>query len=67
MAEAGGSKDNPFSFKTFVESKQETTSPKTKKAQGKQKSRDSAVNPRNKDNFKDEAPFPEVDKEGMTS
>jgi len=66
MAEAGESKDNPFSFKTFVKTKQETTSPKTKRAQGKQKSKDSAASLRNKNHFKDEAPFPEVDKEGTT-
>jgi len=64
MAEAGESKENPFSFKTFVKTKQDTTSSKTKKAQGKQKSKDSAENLRNKNHFKDEAPFPEVDKEG---
>jgi len=66
MAEAGESKENPFSFKTFVKTKQDTTSPKTNKAQGKQKSKDSAVNLRNKNNFKEEAPFPEVDKQGTT-
>ena len=66
MAEAGESKENPFSFKTFVKTKQDTTSSKTNKAQGKQISKDSAVNQRNKNHFKDEAPFPEVDKEGTT-
>ena len=64
MAEAGESKENPFSFKTFVKTKQDTTSTKANKAQGKQKSKDSPVNLRNKNHFKDEAPFPEVDKEG---
>ena len=64
MAEARESKENPFSFKTFVKSKQETTSPKTERAQGKQKSKNSAVNLHNKKHFKDEAPFPEVDRQG---
>lgn len=62
MAEAE-SKENPFSFKTFVKTKQDTTSTKANKAQSKQKSKDSAVNLCNKNHFKDEAPFPEVDKE----
>ena len=66
MAEAE-SKENPFSFKTFVKTKQDTTSTKANKAQSKQKSKDSAVNLCNKNHFKDEAPFPEVDKEGMTN
>lgn len=59
MAEAE-SKENPFSFKTFVKTKQDTTSTKANKAQSKQKSKDSAVNLCNKNHFKDEAPFPEV-------
>ena len=67
MAEPGESKDNPFSFKTFVKSKQETASPKTKRAQSKRKSKDSAVNLCNKNHLKDEAPFPEVHKEGTKS
>ena len=64
MAEAGECKENPFSFKNFVKSKQETTSPKTNKAQRKQKSKESTGNLRNQNHFKDEAPFPEVNKEG---
>lgn len=64
MAEAGECKENPFSFKNFVKSKQETTSPKTKKAQRKQNSKESTGNLRNQNHFKDEAPFPEVNKEG---
>lgn len=64
MAEGGGSNENPFSFKKFVKSKHETKIPTTKKTQGKQTSKTSAVNQRNKDIFEDEAPFPEVNKEG---
>lgn len=64
MAEAGECKENPFSFKNFVKSKQETTSPKTKKAQRKQNSKESTGNLRNQNHFKDEAPFPEVNKGG---
>ncbi|KAL9976471.1 hypothetical protein ACROYT_G013778 [Oculina patagonica] len=63
MAEGGGSNENPFSFKKFVKSKHETKIPTTKKTQGKQTSKTSAVNQRNKDIFEDEAPFPEVNKE----
>ena len=67
MAEAGGSKENPFSFKKFVKSKEETKIPKTKKTQRKQNSQVSALNAHDKVNFKDEAPFPEVNKEGRNS
>ena len=72
MAEEGGSnrsndshsRNNPFSFKTFVKSKQETNSPKTKKKQDKLDSKASALNQRKRDNLKDEAPFPEINKQG---
>ncbi|KAJ7381487.1 Serologically defined colon cancer antigen 3 [Desmophyllum pertusum] len=71
MAEEGGSnrsndshsRNNPFSFKTFVKSKQETNSPKTKKKQDKLDSKASALNQRKRDNLKDEAPFPEINKQ----
>ena len=53
MAE-GGRSDNPFSFKAFVKSKQETKDVKIKKKQDKQhNSRKGEICP-------DESPFPEV-------
>ena len=47
MAEGGGSNENPFSFKKFVKSKEETKTPKTKRTQGKQNSNASPQNPQN--------------------
>lgn len=60
MAEAGENSGNPFSFKTFVKSKKETKSPKIKKNQDKQNSKDSPLNSRKGEICIEESPFPEV-------
>lgn len=64
MAESGGNSDNPFSFKTFVKSKQETKGSKQKKKQEKQNLKNSPLNPRKGEISSDESPFPEVTKPG---
>ena len=62
MAEAGEKNDNPFSFKTFVKSKQETKGPKKKKKQEQQNSKCSPLTQRKGGISVDESPFPEVNK-----
>lgn len=65
MAEGSNSgNENPFSFKTFVKSKQETKSTTSKIKQDKQKSKSSPVSLRKRDSSKDERPFPEVNRQG---
>lgn len=64
MAESGGNSGNPFSFKTFVKSKQETKGSKQKKKQEKQNLKNSPLNPRKGEISSDESPFPEVTKPG---
>ena len=58
------SKDNPFSFKKFVKSKQETETTTIKINKDKQKSKSSPVSGRKKQSFTDEPPFPEVSRQG---
>ena len=59
MAEEEENSGNPFSFKTFVKSKQETKGPKNKKKQEKQSSKNLSL-PRKGEIMTDESPFPEV-------
>ena len=64
MAEAGEKSDNPFSFKTFVKSKQETKGPKKKKKQEQQNSKCSPLTQRKGGISVDDSPFPEVKRTG---
>lgn len=63
MADAKEASGNPFSFKTFVKSKQETKDPKHREKQEQKNSDNSPVNRRKGDNV-DESPFPDVKKQG---
>ena len=58
------SKENPFSFKAFVKSKQETETTTSKIKKDKHKSRSSPASVRKRDSSTDEPPFPEVSRQG---
>lgn len=57
-------KENPFSFKTFVKSKQETETTTSKIKKDKHKSKNSPASVRKRDSYTDEPPFPEVSRQG---
>ena len=57
-------RNNPFSFKTFVKSKQETKGPKKKKQEQQTTSKCSPLTQRKEEISVDESPFPEVNKPG---